>query len=207
MILFFEKCGKSVGGITEEALNTRYIQDIKSGTLHPSTYGAFNVSDAYYCFNGANDYAKAEKRAEQLGLKSYLTEKQNSYAKYNKEFTKSWHIKDAEGVIPTPVCKDYSDFETKIATQRDPVYCIPLMLPCEYLWSWIASELAESPPVPNNLYQSWITDNDDPKGAYAMGNFINQEPFKSYINDDEAISIYKQAITYEFKNFKTATHT
>ncbi len=201
----FWKMWEECKPIAESALHTKYIQGIKNGTLHPAMYGAFHVSDAYYCFHGAGDYLIAEGKTNEPELKAYLAGKRNSYAKYNEQFSETWHIKDAAAITPTPVCKSYSDFESSVAANREPIYCIPVMLPCEYLWAWLAQTLSKSPLAPNNLYQAWINNNKNPSGAYAMGNFLNREPFASEIDDDKAIAIYKTAITYEYENFKSAT--
>lgn len=79
------------------------------------------------------------------------------------------------------------------------------MLPCEYLWAWLAAQL--SPPSKQNLYASWITDNNDPKGAYAMGNFLTKykSTYPNSIDNKKAIEIYKQAMSYEKQNFEAAT--
>ena len=90
--------------IAEKALNTSYIQGIKNGTLSPENYGSYVVNDAYYCFKGGEDYDKAVKRTDDADLKDYLSKKAESFKKYNQDFVKKWHIKDAASVVPIKVC-------------------------------------------------------------------------------------------------------
>ena len=201
----FWKMWNACVNIANQALATDFIQGIKLGNLDPVKYGGFNVSDAYYCFNGSQDYLAAESRAEDEVLKAFLLQKYQSYQKFNEEFPKIWHIKDASGVVPIEVCKRYLEFESTVASQEEPIYCIVVMLPCEYLWYWLANQLA--PPTANNLYAPWITGNDSPNGAYAMGNFLDayQQNHPGAIDENKAIEIYTQAMSYEVENFAAAT--
>ncbi len=188
--------------IATKALNTNFIQGIKEGTLDPVTFGGFNVNDAYYCFNGAQDYFTAQSRTTHPTLKAFLLKKYNSYQNYNDTFPKVWHIKNAEAVVPNDVCKQYSDFESHVALYEAPIYTLIVMIPCEYLWAWLGAQL--SPPSPGNLYASWINDNNYPDGAYAMGNFLDAYQKTHPVNETLAKKLYTQAMTYEYKNFQNA---
>ncbi|RSC93356.1 thiaminase II/PqqC family protein [Tenacibaculum singaporense] len=191
--------------IADKALNTQFIQEIKSGTLNPVDYGGFNINDAYYCFNGAQDYLTAMNRASNPTLKALLFKKYHSYQKYNETFPKTWHIKDAKGIVPNEVCKQYSQFESMVVSHQDPIYALIVMIPCEYLWAWLAEQLA--PPSSKNLYASWITANNDPGGAYAMGDFLSDYQKEKPIDEKLATQLYTEAITYEYQNFNTALNS
>ena len=54
----------------------------------------------------------------------------------------------------------------------DPVYTLIVMLPCEYLWGWLAEQML--PTTKGNLYNFWITDNNSSKGAFTIGNFMHE---------------------------------
>lgn len=187
--------------IAQKALATPFIQGIGQGTLDPVVYGGYNVSDAYYCFRGAEDYKGAAQRETDPILKAFLEKKHESYAKYNATFPRIWHVKDATGIVPSEVCHQYADFESSVAGQEAGIYTLIAMLPCEYLWAWLAAQLA--PAQKGNLYAPWITGNNDPSGAYAMGNLI--EKYRDQIDTDKANQIYHQATVYEWQNFLTAT--
>ena len=77
----FWKMWRACESIANQALETDFIQGIQKGTLSPVTYGAFNVSDAYYCFHGAEDYKTAASRTDNEVLKSFLTKKHISYVR------------------------------------------------------------------------------------------------------------------------------
>jgi thiaminase/transcriptional activator TenA len=190
--------------IAQEALETAFIQGIGGGTLDPVRYGGFNVSDAYYCFNGAADYSAAADRAADPVLRAFLRAKHDGYRKYNESFPSIWRVRDPSSIVPLDVCREYSGFEKSVAAQEDPIYSLIVMLPCEYLWAWLAAQLA--PPHPQNLYAPWITGNADPGSPYAMGNFLEtyraQHP--GAVTQEKAIHIYSRAMKFEQRNFSAA---
>ncbi len=200
--LFF-KMWNANAGIANQSLNTDFVQGIKNGNLDPIKYGAFNVTDAYYCYEGAQDYLNAESQATDPTLKAFLFKKYESYNKYNQTFTTVWHLRDASGIVPLPSTLAYANFEGDVASHQLPIYTLITMIPCEYLWYWLANQLA--PPAPGNIYAPWITGNDYPDGAYAMGNFIATYQQSHNIDENLAMSLYSQAMNYELQNFIAAT--
>ena len=199
----FWKMWSSCSDIANQTLETGFIKGIKDGNLDPVKYGGFNVSDAYYCFHGASDYLTAANKATDPTLKAFLLKKYESYDQYNKTFPKIWHVKDANGVVPSDVCKEYSEFERATITAEDSIYALIVMLPCEYLWAWIGEQL--SPAAKGNLYAPWINGNNDPSGAYAMGNFIDAYQKTYSIDENLAMDNYTKAMNYELQNFTVAT--
>lgn len=189
--------------IAEHVLQTDFIQGIKKGTLDPVVYGSFNISDAYYCFHGSEDYLKAATKASHPTLQAFLSKKHSSYQQYNETFPKVWRVKDADGIVPSETCKRYSDFESHLASLEDPIYALIAMIPCEYLWAWLGTQL--SPPTAGNLYAPWINGNNSPDGAYAMGNFIESYRQEYPIDETLAITLYTQAMNFEYENFQSAT--
>ena len=192
------------------ALYSPFVQGIAKGTLDPVVYGGFNVNDAYYCFEGAPDYLAASKRAVDEGLQQFLMQKYLSYETYNATFPQIWRVKDPTSIVPFPVCVEYAAFEATIAQKYDPIYCLIVMLPCEFLWAWLALELAINyQQGPQNLYSSWVTDNTGFDGAFAMGMYLDfyQNEYPNAIDPRTAEGIYGQAMMYELKNFLAATDT
>jgi thiaminase/transcriptional activator TenA len=191
--------------VAAQALQTPFIQGIKAGTLDPVKYGGFNVNDAWYCFNGADDYRSAANRADDPALKAFLNEKRTSYEKYNATFPQVWRVRDGASIVPYDVCRKYSDFERRVASSKDAIYAVVVMLPCEYLWAWLGAQL--SPASPQNLYASWINDNNYTDGPYAMGNFLNeyQQAQPGLVDPKKALDIYRRAMEYEQRNFAAAT--
>jgi len=199
----FWKMWNSCLDIANKSLETGFIKGIKDANLDPVKYGGFNVSDAYYCFHGADDYLTASDKASDPTLKAFLLKKYESYDKYNKTFPAIWHVKDANGIVPSDVCKNYSEFESEVITAEDAIYALIVMLPCEYLWAWIGGQL--SPASKGNLYAPWINGNNDPSGAYAMGNFIDEYQKAYSIDENLAMKNYTKAMNYELQNFAVAT--
>ncbi len=193
--------------VAKGALATPFVSGIGAGTLDPVVYGGFNVSDAYYCFNGADDYNVAAAGASDPTLKAYLQSKYVSYQKYNQTFPSTWRVVDASGVVPYQATKNYSEFERSIASGYDAIYTLIVMLPCEYLWAWLGGQLA--PPASGNLYAPWITGNNDPSGAYKMGNFLDtyMTAHPNAVDAEEATKIYSTAMNYELENFQAAGTT
>lgn len=190
--------------LARAALETGFVQGIARGSLDPVTFGRYNVSDAYYCFHAADDYAVAAGRAKDMVLKRYLHAKHVSYRMYNEAFPKLWGIRDANGIVPSEVCLRYSEFERRVVKQERPVYVLVAMLPCEHLWPWIGNAIEVG--AEGNLYKAWIEENRDFRGAYAIGNVLAdfEERHPGGIDLVKARSIYRDAMRFEWQNFATA---
>jgi len=191
----FWKMWNACSSIAQSALATKYIQGIKNGNLDPVTYGAFVVNDAYYCFNGPWDYLVAANNTTDVTLNAFLMAKFKSYLAYNHVFAQTWHLWNGLGIMPMSVTQNYAEFERNVATLNDPIYTLVVMIPCEYLWYWLASQMS---PV-NNLYADWINGNNDPSGAYAIGNFLNQ--YTGTLDPTIATNLYTQAMNFEQQGF------
>lgn len=196
--------------IAEKALNSDFIQGIKAGDLDPIQYGAFNLSDIYYCFKSAADYKVAADKAEHPVFKDYLLKKQQSYDKYNQSSLQTWSLNGPESVRPIEITKKYSEFEGSVARGssnlgdvEDPIYTLIVQLPCEYLWAWLAQQLVNY--TDNNIHADWITSNDYPQGGYAMGNFLQDYLSQHPFDTDLATKVYLQAMEFEYQNFVAAT--
>lgn len=202
----FAKMWDTCKPISEKTLTTDFVKGIGTGTLDPVKFGAFNVSDAYYCFNGEKSYLTAENKAKNEILKIFLAKKYEGYKEYNATFPKVWRVKDASGVVPLKVSKEYSEYERHIVNTEDPIYVIPLMLPCETLWPWLASQMTEAERK-DNLYASWVGENIDASGAYAMGNFLElyMKAHPEAVCEKKATEIYSKAMEFEYLNFEHAT--
>lgn len=190
----------------EKALATSFIQDMVKGTLNPITYTRYNVSDAYFCYSGADDYKAAMNKTQDAILKAYLSAKYRSYRRYNEMFPRTMCLKDSSGIEPSAVCKQYSDFERSVVRDEEAIYTIFAMLPCEFLWPWLGSQIAR--PDASNVYRDWIMMNlkVEQGNAFAAGNFLMdfESVYGREIDHDKAGRIYRQAMVYEWQNFATA---
>ena len=188
--------------IATKALETPYIQGIKNGNLDPNHFGSYTVMDAYYCFEGADDYKAAADRATYAPLKAFLTHKHQSYSSYNQQFAQQWRIGSAQCLLPNAAVQEYSQLEKRVCSEEDPIYALVVMLPCEYLWYWLSDQIKEA-ATPENLYAFWINGNLYPDGAYAMGNVIDayMKEFPGKLDPLKAQEFYGGAMTGELNDF------
>lgn len=208
--LFWKMWRAGGEAIAQKALNTEFVQGINAGNLDPIQYGAFNVSDIFYCFSGAKDYGSAAGRTTNAVLMDYFKNKQESYNKYNQSSCAKWNLTGPQSIAPTSVAQDYSAFERSVANGAaengnvyDPIFTLIVMLPCEFLWAWLAGQLF--PPRPGNIYGNWIISNNYPDGAYAMGNFLQDYIAMTPIDEELATVVYLKAMEYEYNNFNSST--
>ncbi len=120
--LFWEMWNQNIVQENAQAtLNLSYLQGINSGLLDPNVYGGYNVADAYYCYNGADDYKVAAQKAPQASaLEAFLLKKYAGYERYNATFPGTWHVASAADVTPPEITKAYSQFEHNVVTNHDP---------------------------------------------------------------------------------------
>ena len=187
--------------LAEMCLETDFIQGIKKGNLSPVHFGVYTVMDAYYCFNGAEDYLEASRRSSDETLKAFLKHKYLRYRRYNKTWTKKWGLKDAASIVPNKAVRRYSLFERMVCQRENPIYALVVMLPCEYLWVWLVTQIKDHNK--DNLYKFWFEANSNAEGAFAMGNFIEmfRQKYPSVLDERKAFGLYRQAMQGEYADF------
>lgn len=194
--------------LAQKALQTQYIQGIAKGTLDPNAYGQYTLQDAIYCHHAQDDYATLERRATAAGdadLAAFAKARGDSYRSYNATTFESWHIQDPSAVALSDAAQTYVDFEHHLAVDESPIYGVIGMVPCDQLWSWLATELAKVSTSPN-LYDFWITDNNDWGGAYRLDNFIDGwfDDHPSMADRDKALFVFRSCMTCELNFFRSA---
>lgn len=200
--LFWKMWNDSIE-IAEKVLATDYFKGILHNDLDPNAYGSLMVQDAYYCFEGRDDYAIAATHAYDDTLEEVMNAKAASYDEYNLYYHDTWHIKEAYGVIPDVPIHDYAAYERHIASHEETPYVLCVMLPCEYLWTWVANRLKPDAD-PAGLYYFWIEQNGGtPTGAYQMANLL--ERYRSVIDEEKASAVFIHAMMYEHLVFESAT--
>lgn len=189
-------------GIAVKVLKTDYFKGIVNGDLDPNNYGQLMVQDAYYCFNGQNDYVTGATCADNDDWKVFYNQKADSYAEYNKTYHKDWHIHDIESVTPGDAIKEYAQYEAYVAGSLDSPYLSVVMLPCEYLWNWVANIIDGYTPE-DSIYRFWVDWNGgEPSGAIQMAQML--EKYRSEIDEKKAMEIFRKAMEYELKVFTDA---
>ncbi|CAN0023743.1 unnamed protein product, partial [Ectocarpus sp. 12 AP-2014] len=185
----------------EAAYKTEFLQQLQGGVLSPDTYGAFLVSDLWYCYNGATSYKLVVGRTEDQHLKEYLATKRDSYNRFVEGFQTRWRINEPAAIIPTEAARKYATLERNVATSEHPIYTLIVMLPCEHLWAWLGEKMKDH--VDDNVYGAWIKGNQGFKGAYKIGNFLHafQQSHPDKIDVDKAFDVYTRAMQAEQENF------
>lgn len=190
--------------IAYQVLNTDYFKGIQHGNLDPNAYGSLMVQDAFYCFKGRDDYSAAATHALDERCKEFLMKKVESYDEYNEYYHDTWHIRDSNGVIPGKEIEDYANYESYVAGNLDSPYVFCVMLPCEYLWNWVANQL-EPLTSKDSLYRFWIDANaGEANGAYQMANIL--ELYRDQVDEEKANEIFRTAMGHELKVFTSATN-
>lgn len=202
--LFWEMW-KECEDIAKAVLETDYFKGILNNDLDPNAYGSLMVQDAYYCFEALDSYIAAATHPYDNDCAEFLEKKKESYASYNETYHKIWHVRDSHGVIPGEEILNYTNYEAYVAGNLDTPYLFAVMLPCEYLWTWVANQLKlKLKANPEGLYYFWIEGNAGiPNGAYQMANML--EAYRSEIDEAKAKEIFRTAMEHELKVFTSAT--
>lgn len=197
----FWKLWRNCESIAQSAYETKFLQQLQGGVLSPDMYGAFTISDLWYCQNGAASYGDVVARTKDPQLKAYITTKRDSYRAFVESFKDEWRVGDTSAICPTEAAKNYAALEERVANEEDPIYTLIVMLPCEILWAWLGDKMKDH--VDNNVYGPWIRGNMSFEGAYKLGNFLQQYESKhpGAINHDKALELFTQAMQMEKENF------
>jgi len=188
--------------LAQEALASDFIQGIKNGTLDPNQFGQYTIQDVLYCAHGLSDWETVASRATDPDVKSFATARVTSWKSYIKELFSDWHIADPSAINLSTAVKTYSDLESNVANNYDPLYAAVVMLPCDRLWYWLATQIAPDSPT-NNVYQFWIADNGgSDSGAKRLEAFIDAHA--AQIDADIAHHIFHQAMLGEVNGFRSA---
>ena len=76
------------------------------------------------------------------------------------------------------------------------------MLPCEYLWNWVANIIDGYTPE-DSIYRFWVDWNGgEPSGAIQMAQML--EKYRSEIDENKAKEVFRKAMEYELQVFTDA---
>lgn len=199
---FLGKAFQKYINYAEESFNTKYIQGIRNGNLNPDDYGKFIVEDSYYCMHGVKTLEIAYNRAGNFPeVQETLGMVRDAYKNYSdKVFVEQWHILSENSVSVNLYLRQYSDFERHVAEEKHPILTLVTLLPCYYLWSWLALKMSDK--ISNNIYGEWITENLDMESSKIISDTI--EKYIKNHNDFDvelAFDCFRHAIIYENINF------
>ncbi|ADO68875.1 TenA family transcriptional regulator [Stigmatella aurantiaca] len=187
--------------VAQEALGSTFIQGIKHGSLDPNSFGQYTIQDAVYCYQAQRDYEVLASRITRPDLKAFVEARRDGYAKYNQQTFALWHIREPNALSLSPAAKAYSDFESMVAANDEPLYAIVAMIPCERLWSWLANQMIGD-AGPGNLYSFWITGNTSDTGACRLEAFVDAHAH--HLDEGRALSVYRTCMLGECNFFRSA---
>lgn len=193
------------------AYNSPFIEGIRTGTLDPDKYGSVNVMDAFYCYEAAKSIWDACRKSKESDSELYTLQSKlyNGYASYNSTFYEHWHVLTSKSVSPTDKFRAYAAHERSVAVNEDPIYLLSALLPCYYLWYWMADKIDKDPTATPGVYKNWVDGNKyEPTSAYLIDKFITQ-----WINDgkawdeSKAMTIFSTSMQCESNVFNECGYT
>lgn len=201
----FDKMWNACLDIADQVYDTDFFKGIRNGKLDPNAYGGLMVQDAYYCFRAQDDYEAASTHAYDDACRQFLDKKHDSYVEYNAYYHDTWHVRETSGVIPGTDIYNYAELEATVASHEISPYVFVVMLPCEYLWTWVANRcLGDKATDPDSLYHFWIDGNHgEARGATQMELIL--ETYRDKVDEDKAMRIFRQAMESELRVFTSAT--
>lgn len=188
----------------EEALKSSYIQALKSGSLDPVKFGAYNVQDSVYCYYSKQSMDTAAERATNQSLKAFFEARAKSYDTYYKSLFKEWQIQNPSGIQLGSACAGYVNHIHNVATSMDPIYLVPALIPCARLWPWIGGQMGAK--TENfGVYTKWVRENLDPDShGYEKYEAVINEAYKDgHIDKQIALKIYTLSMQGEVAFFSS----
>lgn len=188
----------------QETYDTAFIQGIADGNLSPEKYGSVLVLDAYYCYEAAKSIWNSCKKSEtDSNLQNLLKHFYNSYTAYNATFYTEWHILTSKSVAPTEDFSTYAQHERFVSLNEEPIYLLAALMPCYYLWPWMANKIDADQTKHPGIYQFWVDGNKGSgSSARAADRIITQwikdgKPF----DEDKALQIFSESMQCELDVF------
>ncbi|VDI32425.1 Hypothetical predicted protein [Mytilus galloprovincialis] len=161
------------------ALNTNFVQGVKDGMLHPTSF-------------------VAAKRAEMCPLKIFLDHESSSYKSYYEDLFDKWHIRDGKAIELGKECQEYVDTVADVASKDDAYYMLVALIPCARLWPWLGQQLTAAKDN-FGAYTDWVNSNFDPssKGYKKLEVRVNAAFSNKQIDRNKALNIYSKCMTGE----------
>ncbi|CAG2188435.1 unnamed protein product [Mytilus edulis] len=112
------------------AFRSNFVQGVKNGILHPTSFGAYMVQDSVYCQRVADALEVAAEREKYDPLKSFLGQLQNEYEGYYMDLFEKWHINDGKAIGLGEACQEYVKTVAEVAEKDDAYYMLVALIPC-----------------------------------------------------------------------------
>ncbi|CAC5425770.1 unnamed protein product [Mytilus coruscus] len=181
-----------------EAFTSNFVQGVKDGILHPTSFGAYMVQDSVYCQRVTDSLKVAAEREKCGPLKRFLEQQKNDYEEYYEDLFKNWHIRDGKAIGLGKECQEYVDTVAGVADKDDAHYMLVALIPCGRLWPWIGQKLKEANHC-FGAYTDWVNTNFKPtsEGYKKLEVLVNAALAKKKIEKQKALNIYSKCMNGE----------
>ncbi|CAC5425173.1 unnamed protein product [Mytilus coruscus] len=181
-----------------KAFESNFVQGVRRGRLHPTSFGAYMVQDSVYCQRVADSLEVAAEGEKCGPLKRFLEERKSSYERYYEDLFKLWHIRDGKAIGLGPECQFYVDTVAGVADKDDAHYMLVALIPCGRLWPWLGQKLNEAEHC-FGAYTDWVNSNLNPnsKGYKTLQDMVNAAVSGRKIDKKKAMDIYSKCMNGE----------
>ena len=142
--------------LAEKSLQTKFVQNLKSGTLPKEKFQLYVVQDYFFLECFARAYGLAVSKAQDKQMIKLLSELLLGVSQelvLHDSYAKKWGINLSFKSIE-PATKNYTDFLKEVSQQNNLIEIMCAMAPCMRLYAWIGKSLEND--VINNPYKEWI---------------------------------------------------
>ena len=142
--------------LAEKSLQTKFVQNLKSGTLPKEKFQLYVVQDYFFLECFARAYGLAVSKAQDKQMIKLLSELLLGVSQelvLHDSYAKKWGINLKFKSIE-PATKNYTDFLKEVSQQNNLIEIMCAMAPCMRLYAWSGKSLEND--VINNPYKEWI---------------------------------------------------
>ncbi|XP_062517939.1 uncharacterized protein LOC134193153 isoform X3 [Corticium candelabrum] len=143
-ICFADNLFTSCLDLAIRALDTDFIQGIKTGTLDPTVYKDYATQDAVYVYSGASllsSLITVCKHENLEDLEMFASAELELWSDVATNMLTQWHITDPSNVVLNSAAAGYKNFMEKAFLTLPPYNAIIALLPCNRLWNWLGEQL------------------------------------------------------------------
>ncbi len=188
--------------LAEKSLQTKFIQNLKNGTLPKEKFQKYVAQDYFFLECFARSYGLAISKAhdkKMIKLLSELLLGVSNELVLHDSYAEKWGINLNSNCIE-PATKNYTDFLNEVSQKNNLIEILCAMAPCMRLYSWIGKSLENN--VMKNPYKEWIetySDESFENLAKILENLIDMSNQSS--KENNLNFFYKKAMELELEFF------
>ena len=188
--------------LAEKSLQTKFIQNLKNGTLSKEKFQKYVAQDYFFLECFARSYGLAISKAQDKKMIKLLSELLLGVSNelvLHDSYAEKWGINLNSNCIE-PATKNYTDFLNEVSQKNNLIEILCAMAPCMRLYSWIGKSLENN--VMKNPYKEWIetySDESFENLAKILENLIDMSNQSS--KENNLNFFYKKAMELELEFF------